>query len=361
MKKIITLAICAMMIFTLASCGLDSGQQISPEQQTANSGVHSYVTEGDYAATYYIVDLDKGCVFSFYADESDDTCFVLPIEEGDLNNGLIGSISDGYSMIPFTMHYKEKNNPDRVVMTMEDAYEVELVAADLDKSLAIKESKNIVELSLPEDSEETAEKDVYTSEGQISHRDRIVGKEDRIDAVIKDIEMGSGEKISYEQATVIEESLDVYSDSSRDIKNAYTDPDSPYKVLMDALDEYLHNSVKWHGTVMRGAVATKEEAEKIISNEEPIDMLGPSSWTSDEVIAQNYARDKASGDASSVAIVYVLEENKSGASITHLSRYGTSEREVLAPSGVLYAVDSYETVSIDSVDLLYVYVHEVTE
>lgn len=29
-----------------------------------------------------------------------------------------------------------------------------------------------------------------------------------------------------------------------------------------------------------------------------------------------------------IAIVYVLEENKSGVSITHLSRYGTSEREV---------------------------------
>lgn len=112
---------------------------------------------------------------------------------------------------------------------------------------------------------------------------------------------------------------------------------------------------------MRGAVATKDEAEKIISGKEPIDMFGPSSWTSDEVIAQNYARDKASGDDSSVAIVYVLEENKSGVSITHLSRYGTSEREVLAPSGVLYVVDSYETIPNESVELLYVHVHEAID
>lgn len=359
MKKFIALVICIIMIFTLVSCGMNTKSQTSSKTRSEDSNIYSFMTEGDYAATYYIVDYDKNCVFSFYADESDDTCFVLPIDEGDLNSGLKGNISDGYSMIPFTMHYKEENKMDRVIMTFEDAYEIELIASDIDEALAIKEGKTIVDISAPEDSGKTEEGEVYTAEGQVCHRDRIVGKEDRIDAVIRDIEMGSGEVISYEKAITIEESLDVYSDSSKDIKNAYNNPDSPYRELMEALDEYLNHSVKWHGTVKRGAVATKEEAEKICSSEELVDMLGPSSWTSDEVIAQNYAKDKASGDASSLGIVYVLKENKSGVSITHLSRYGTSEREVLAPSGILYVVDSYEMVSVDSVDLLYVYVHEM--
>lgn len=358
MKKVITLVICIMLLFTLCSCGTNKDELKTSDAQAENSEIFAFVTEGEGIATYYIVDFEKKCVFMFYADEIDDTCFVLPIEEGDLNSGLKGSLSDGYSMIPFTMRYKEDNMTDRVIMTMEDAYEVELVASDLEKAIEIKKNKTIVEIGLPEDSEEIDESDLYTAEGQINHRDRIVGKEKRIDAVIKDMEMGSGETISYEHAVVIEESLDVYSDSSKDIKEAYMNPDSPYRELMEALDEYLHCSVKWHGTVMRGAVATKEEADKIISGEEPVDMLGPSSWTSDEVIAQNYARDKASGDDSSVAIVYILNENKSGVSITHLSRYGTSEREVLAPSGIMYVVDSYETIPVDSVDLLYIYVHE---
>lgn len=351
MKKAITLLMGAILLLALAACGTNSGAQASTE-------VQAFVTEGDVGVTYYVVDPDEHCVFMFYADESDDSCFALPIEEGDLSSGLKGNISDGYSMVPFTMHYKEENQTDRVVVAFEDAYEMELVAADLEKALAVKAGKTISEVSPTDESGETYEGDVYTADGQIVHRDRITDKENRIDAVIGDIEMGSGETISYERATVMEESLDVYSDSSRDIKSAYNDSDSPYRELMEALDEYLRLSVKWSGTVTRGVVATREEADKIISGEEPIDMMGPSSWTSDEVIAQNYARDKAVGDPSSVAIVYVLEENKSGASITHLSRYGTSEREVLAPSGVLYVVDDYETVSVDSVDILYVYVHE---
>lgn len=358
MKKIIKSAACVIMVIILACFAANPKPQTLAGISTDSSQVYAYRAGADDGGTYYVVDFDSKCVFMFNDSESDDTCFALPIEEGNLNSGLKGSISDGYSAVPFTMYCKEENQTDCVIINFEDAYEIELAAVNPDEALAIKDSKTIVEISLPEESGMTEDGDVFTSEGQVCHRDRIVGREDRIEAVIKDVEMGSGEVISYEQAEVIEESLDVYSDSSRDIKSAYTDPDSPYRELMEALDWYLNHSVKWHGTVMRGAVATREEADKIISGETAIDMLGPGSWTSDEVIAQNYARDKASGDDSSVAVVYVLEENKSGASITHLSRYGTSEREVLAPSGVLYAVDGYETISADSVDLLYVYVHE---
>lgn len=366
MKKFITLILCGIMLFTLASCGKNTEAEISSETltekseelSTDNSKLYAYMTDGDSGLTYYLVDFENKCIFMFYADEDNDTCFALPIEEGNLKTGINGSVSDGYSAIPFTMHCKDENQTDRVILTMEDAYDIELVETDIEEALKIKESKTIISLDTPEESGEMVVGDIYTADGQIAHRDRIVGKEDRIIAVIEDIEIGSGETISYEKAALMEASLDVYSDSSRDIKAAYTDSSSPYRELMEALDEYLHKSVKWHGTVMRGVVAYKEEAEKILSGEEAIDMLGPSSWTSDEVIAQNYARDKAVGDDSIVPIVYVLKDNKSGASITHLSRYGTSEREVLAPSGILYLVDSYETITVDSVDLLYVYLHE---
>lgn len=360
MKKIFITAISVTMLLTLAGCSVNTEIQTTAETQITDSGIYSFKTEGeedDYTA-YYIVDYNEERVFLFYADESADTCFALPIEEGDLNSGLTGNFSDGYSMLPFTMRYEDENQTDRVILTMVDAYDITLVETDLEEALAIRDTKTDVELVSQEASEEINEEDAYTEDGQVCHRDRIVGQDNRIDAIIRDVERGSGTIISFEQALLMEESLDVYSDSSRDIKSAYDDPDSPYRELMEALDEYINNSVKWYGTVTRGAVASVEEAERIISGDEPIDMHGPSSWTSDEVIAQHYAIDKAIGDDSLVPIVYVLDENISGVSITHLSRYGTSEREVLAPSGILYIVDSYETINVDSLDLLYIHVHE---
>lgn len=361
MKKVVTSVISVAMLLSLASCSVNTEIQTTTETETQveDSGLYSFKTEGDDENTqYYIVDYNEECLYLFYADENADMCFELPIEEGALNSGLTGNFSDGYSMLPFTMRYADENHTDRVILTMVDAYDIALVETDLDEALAIKETKTVVELESQEASEEISEDDAYTADGQVCHRDRIVGQDNRIDAIIRDVERGSGTVISFEQAVLMEESLDVYSDSSRDIKSAYDDPDSPYRELMEALDEYINNSVKWYGTVTRGAVASIEEADRIISCGEPIDMHGPSSWTSDEVIAQHYAIDKAIGDDTLVPIIYVLDENISGVSITHLSRYGTSEREVLAPSGILYAVDSYETINVDSIDVLYIHVHE---
>ena len=41
-----------------------------------------------------------------------------------------------------------------------------------------------------------------------------------------------------------------------------------------------------------------------------------------------------------------------------VKRHGTVIRGAVAPSGTLYVVDAYETITVDSVDLLYVYAHE---
>jgi hypothetical protein len=83
-------------------------------------------------------------------------------------------------------------------------------------------------------------------------------------------------------------------------------------------------------------------------------MLGPSSWSTSETIAQRFAD---LGD-NPVRMVFMLSDNQSGASITHLATYNGIEEEVLAPSGVQYITDSVNEVSINGREYIYVYVHE---
>lgn len=193
---------------------------------------------------------------------------------------------------------------------------------------------------------------------QTTHREKIVDQDKRIDAVSEDIKNGSGEVISQEKADYIQKSIWDYTDDSTDIRSAYNNPDSPYREQMEALDDYINNSPKWKGTTMRGINVTAETAEGFLSGEE-IDMLGPSSWSTSEEVAQNFAKDSCGRSGTRTNVVFVLDENQSGTSITHLSTFGTLEAEVLAPSGVKYAMDSFEEVKDHFINYLYIYVHEV--
>lgn len=322
------------------------------------TGVYAYKMD-DMNVTYYIIDLDEGYVYFFVDMKEDDTCYKLPIESGDLNQSLNTIYNDGSLEMMFTFRFKEKNKPESVLLRVDDAFDYELTPADLNEVLKIKETKNIQESVISAEDDED-DKEIMSEDGQVRHRKRIIGDDKRIDAIIEDMKLGSGEKVTRERAELIMMSMDVYTDSSREIKKAYNDPDSPYREAMEALDDYLIHAPKWSGTVYRGMLADKKLADEYISAKEAIDMNGPSSWTSDESIAQHYANDANEGKTKT-GIVFVLNENKSGASITHLSLYGTSESEVLAPSGIKYAVDSYEKKTIDSVEYLYIYVHEMKE
>lgn len=193
---------------------------------------------------------------------------------------------------------------------------------------------------------------------QTTHREKIVDQDKRIDAVSNDIKNGSGEVISREKADYIQKSIWDYTDDSTDIRSAYNNPDSPYHEQMEVLDDYINNSPKWKGSTMRGINVTAQTAEGFISGEE-IDMLGPSSWSTSEEVAQNFAKDSCGRSGARTNVVFVLDKNQSGTSITHLSTFGTSEAEVLAPSGVKYAMDSFEEVREHFIDYLYIYVHEV--
>lgn len=199
-----------------------------------------------------------------------------------------------------------------------------------------------------------ANPDVQTK--QNIHRDLIISRDGQIDGIIDDVKRGSGQDIDRVTASVMLDSLHNYSgDGYSEIRYAYNNPDASLNLTnqLNSVDEYVRSAPKWEGTVYRGINVSRSIAQNILSNN-TVDMLGPSSWSSDEDVAQRF-----SYGSDSISMVFVLNDNISGASITHFARYNGSESEVLAPSGVQYSIDNVREVTQDGRTFIYVDVHEI--
>ncbi len=194
------------------------------------------------------------------------------------------------------------------------------------------------------------------SGGQTQHRAPVAGWSAQVAAVQADVYAGSGREISPEQAGHMLYGIQSYSGTGyQKIRYAYQNPgaDPRNDAAMRAVDDYLHSAPKWHGgTIYRGINVDRATAEKLMSGE-PVDMLGPSSWSSDLGVAEDFA-----DGYKEVKVIFVLPENKSGASITHIGSLGATESEVTAPSGVKYAVDKVERVKRPAGEFIYIHVHE---
>lgn len=191
---------------------------------------------------------------------------------------------------------------------------------------------------------------------QNEHRRMITLHDAAVEAVKNDVVNGSGNKISSEEAEKLLSGVRNFSgEKSYLIRSAYKNPCAAQcdKDSLYALDCYLQQAPKWNGTVFRGINVSRSTANSILA-QESIDMLGPSSWSSEQTVAERFA---ATG-TDSVNIVFVLENNQSGASIAHLATYNGAEREVTAPSGTLYQIERTENISSDGHDYCYVYVNE---
>lgn len=190
---------------------------------------------------------------------------------------------------------------------------------------------------------------------QKEHRPLIVDRDNQISSIISDLKQGSNKSISHHEAEAILDSIHDYSGSYySEIRDAYDNPNAPPRLVqsMNRIDNYIRGAVKWEGTTYRGINVSKGTAKKILSSP-TIDMLGPASWSSSESIAQRFSY----GDES-IQMVFVLDNNISGVSITHIATYNGSEKEVLSPSGVQYIADNFQKCNIDGQSYIYVYVHE---
>ena len=191
---------------------------------------------------------------------------------------------------------------------------------------------------------------------QTEHKKMIVSADDRIDAIVADIFEGAGEYITREKAEAMHTSIRDYSGTLYSaIRKAYTNLNVPQELKneMACLDEYLEKAPKWEGPMLRGINVSKYDAKKILSGPN-IDMLGPSSWSSEERTAQNFSLGNLP-----INMVFVLAGgNTQGASITHLSSLDGIESEITVPSGVKYIKDKVETLMVNGKKYVYVHVHE---
>ena len=190
---------------------------------------------------------------------------------------------------------------------------------------------------------------------QSAHKEYIDNYQGQVKAVQDDVHAGSGRNVSEQEASRMLHGIQAFSGCAFSrIRSAYNNPNAYSKdaELMQAVDDYIHSAPKWEGRVYRGINVTKEQAAGILSGG-PIDMLGPSSWSSELNVAERF-----SDGYKDVRIVFVLDDNKSGASITHIGSWDGTESEVTAPSGVKYQFDGAKRVKSKGSEIIFIDVHE---
>lgn len=197
---------------------------------------------------------------------------------------------------------------------------------------------------------------------QKEHRPLVSSRKDAINAVLEDVKHGSGRTITEEQAEAYYDSVQIFSGQDmtgnnndyRGIRDAYNNPNasSEDKERLKNLDDYITSAPKWEGEIYRGINVDKKTANSILMDSE-VDMLGPASWSSDFDTAERFSR-----GSKPVRMIFVLPENKSGASITHIASYDGMESEITSPSGVKYSINDHQTIVKDGREYLYVYLSE---
>ena len=125
----------------------DSVSYSTNDLQTAkqgNTGVFAYKKSGNYTQ-YSIIDFDEGYVYLFSEGNSNGICDRLKIESGDLNDVVMITYHDGEETWQNGLHFRFKNNPDKLVLEDQNHDEWTYETANLDKALEIMASKTIVD------------------------------------------------------------------------------------------------------------------------------------------------------------------------------------------------------------------------
>lgn len=109
------------------------------------------------------------------------------------------------------------------------------------------------------------------------------------------------------------------------------------------IDQVIKKSRVYNGTIYRGihlSDAEWQSWQKGLVKSGTIDMKGISSWSSKQSVATSFAK-TYSGSGQSV--IFKVKSTSHAAPVQHLSHFGSSEAEVLAPSTVKYKISSYVT------------------
>lgn len=159
-----------------------------------------------------------------------------------------------------------------------------------------------------------------------TQKDHPEGEYEGPDRIAKDL------GVSDEEATTMHRAIRSYSGSAYgDIRHFQTQgPPPDMKEAADAIESFIEKSPKWDGgTVYRGMRVDHATAWKIVSNAmagKTISMLGSSSWSSDDSVAEGFA--ETYNSKKYTGIIFRSSGKQNGTSIKHLSNM-SYENEVL--------------------------------
>ena len=153
-------------------------------------------------------------------------------------------------------------------------------------------------------------------------------------------QLASANGISVSEGEAQAQALYKYSGQEyRDIRDAYYNglTDSPAYQKAVAIENFIKQSPNWNGGELYRGVHLPSASLKHLKEGGRIDMKGMSSWTSDPKIAQNFAKANMKGESS---VLFKVSGTKQGASVTHLSRFGKKEGEVLISGKATWTIKS---------------------
>lgn len=120
----------------------------------------------------------------------------------------------------------------------------------------------------------------------------------------------------------------------------------------EACDKYIDMAPKWNGgRTYRGIAvddATMQKFKDAMTNGDEIDMLGTSSWSTDEDTSAGFAKSNAGkGDKK---LIFYTDDPQYGTSITHLSHFNEKENEVLCSSKARWKIVSIRPGTHNGID-----------
>jgi hypothetical protein len=156
----------------------------------------------------------------------------------------------------------------------------------------------------------------------------------------KKLSESSGTQVSKQEARKMRETVDDFTIAGYlDMRDAYTNPNASTKSKekLQTLESFIAKSPKYNGGELYRGIQIDAKDVSSFKVGKTIDMKGPSSWSSDKNVANNFAnagKQKPKGQSS---VVFSLTKAKKATSIKHLSR-AQDEEEVLASSLSKYTI-----------------------
>lgn len=153
-------------------------------------------------------------------------------------------------------------------------------------------------------------------------------------------QLASANGVSVSVAEAQAQALYKYSGAEyRDIRNAYYNgiTDSPAYQKAMAIESFIAQSPNWEGGELYRGVHLPSASVRHLKEGSRIDMKGMSSWTSDPKIGEKFSKANMKGESS---VLFKVSGTKQGASVTHLSRFGKKESEVIISGKATWTIKS---------------------